>query len=34
VLSTGAAPPPKDTSKSKSQASKPIGGGSEVTSIE
>lgn len=31
-LSTGGAPPPKETSKSKS--SKPIGGGSEVTSIE
>jgi len=31
-LSTGGAPPPKETSKSGS--SKPIGGGSEVTSIE
>jgi hypothetical protein len=31
-LSTGGAPPPKSTSKS--EASKPIGGGSEVTSIE
>ena len=31
-LSTGGAPPPKQTSKS--EASKPIGGGSEVTSIE
>ncbi|MFI5009479.1 MAG: hypothetical protein ACHQDY_04310 [Solirubrobacterales bacterium] len=31
-LSTGGAPPPKPTSKS--EASKPIGGGSEVTSIE
>jgi hypothetical protein len=31
-LSTGGAPPPRETSKSKS--SKPIGGGSEVTSIE
>ncbi|HEV3069809.1 MAG TPA: zinc ribbon domain-containing protein [Solirubrobacteraceae bacterium] len=31
-LSTGGAPPPKETSKS--GASKPIGGGSEVTSIE
>jgi len=34
VLRTGGAPPPKETGKSKSQASKPIGGGSEVTSIE
>jgi hypothetical protein len=34
VLSTGGAPPPKATSKSKAEASKPIGGGSEVTSIE
>jgi hypothetical protein len=31
-LSTGGAPPPKHTSKS--EANKPIGGGSEVTSIE
>jgi hypothetical protein len=31
-LSTGGAPPPKETGKSNS--SKPIGGGSEVTSIE
>lgn len=34
VLSTGGAPPPKETGKSKAEASKPIGGGSEVTSIE
>jgi hypothetical protein len=34
VLSTGGAPPPKETSKSKAEANKPIGGGSEVTSIE
>jgi hypothetical protein len=34
VLSTGGAPPPKAKTKSKSQANQPIGGGSEVTSIE
>ncbi len=32
VLSTGGAPPPKEPSKA--EANKPIGGGSEVTSIE